>query len=80
MIYFTAQIDNINTIDSLTLEPILYVSKIRKKKVTEDSSTTYLNKKGAPNIGNKLPIKTPNQLQGKGFIDQLYRTINTAIS
>ena len=44
---------------------------ISKKKVTEDSISTYLNNKGAHNIDNKSIIETLNQLQGKGLINQL---------
>ena len=39
-------IQNINTMDNLILEAIQYISKISKKKVTEDSVSTYLNNKG----------------------------------
>ena len=46
-------IQNINTMDNLILEAIQYISKISKKKVTEDSISTYLNNKGAHNIDNK---------------------------
>ena len=44
-----------NTMDYLILEAIQYISKISKKKVTEDSISTYLNNKGARNIDNTTP-------------------------
>ena len=62
------------------LEAIKYISKISKKKVTEDSISTYLNNKGAHNIDNKSIIEILKQLQGKGLINQLYRPIDTAIT
>ena len=71
---------NINTMDNLILEAIQYISKISKKKVTEDSISTYLNNKGAHNIDNKSVIEILKQLQGKGLINQLYRPIDTAIT
>ena len=72
-------IQNTNTMGNLILEAINYISKINKKKVTEDSVSTFLNNKGAPNIGKKSIIEIPKQLQGKGLINQLYRPIDTAI-
>ena len=66
--------------DNLILEAIQYISKISKKKVTEDSISTYLNNKGAHNIDNKSIIEILKQLQGKGLINQLYRPIDTAIT
>ena len=73
-------IQNINTIDNLILEAIQYISKISKKKGTEDSISTYLNNKGVHNIDNKSVIEILKQLQGKGLINQLYRPIDTAIT
>ena len=73
-------IQNINTMDNLILETIQYISKISKKKVTEDSISTYLNNRGAHNIDNKSLIEILKQLQGKGLINQLYRPIDTAIT
>ena len=73
-------IQNINTMDNLILEAIQYISKISKKKVTEDSISTYLNNKGAHNIDNKSIIEILKQLQGKGLINQLYRPIDRAIT
>ena len=58
-------IQNINTMDNLILETIQYISKISKKKVTEDSISTYLNNKGVRNIDNKSIIEILKQLQGK---------------
>ena len=66
--------------DNLILEAIHYIIKISKKKVTEDSISTYLNNKGAHNIGNKSIIKILKQLQGKDLINQFYRSIDTAIT
>ena len=66
--------------DNLILEAIQYISKISKKKVTEDSISTYLNNKGAHNIDNKSIIEILKQLQGKGLINQLCRPVNTAIT
>ena len=71
-------IQNINTMDNLILEAIQYISKIGKKKVTEDSISTYLNNKGVHNIDNKSIIEILKQLQGKGLINQLYRPIDTS--
>ena len=51
--------------DNLILETIQYISKISKKKVTEDSISTYLNNKGVRNIDNKSIIEILKQLQGK---------------
>ena len=53
-------IQNINTIENLVLEAIHRISKISKKKVTEDSTSTYLNNKGAHNTDNKSIIETLN--------------------
>ena len=66
--------------DNLILEAIQYISKISKKKLTEDSISTYLNNKGAHNIDNKSIIEFVKQLQDKGLINQLYRPIDTAIT
>ena len=66
--------------DNLILEAIQYISKISKKKLTEDSISTYLNNKGAHNIDNKSIIEFVKQLQDKGLINQLYRRIDTAIT
>ena len=63
-------IQNINTVDTLILEAIHYISKISKKKVTDDSLSTYLNNKGAHNI-NKSINKILKQLHGKGLINQI---------
>ena len=45
-------IQNTNTMENSVLEAINYISKISKKKVTEDSISTYLNNKGAHKIYN----------------------------
>ena len=66
--------------DNLILEAIQHISKISKKKVTEDSISTYLNNKGVHNIDNKLIIEILKQLQGMGLINQLYRPIDTAVT
>ena len=66
--------------DNLILEAIQYISKISKKKVTEDSISSYLNNKGAHNIDNKSVIEILKQLHGKGLINQLYKPIYTAIT
>ena len=71
---------HINTMDNLILEAIQYISKISKKKVTEDSISTYLSNKGVHNIDNKSIIEILKQLQGKGLINQLYRPIDTAVT
>ena len=73
-------IQNINAMDNLILEAIQYIGKISKKKVTEDSISTYLNNKGAHNIDNKSIIAILKQLQGKALINQLYRPIGIAIT
>ena len=73
-------IQNITAMDNLILEAIHCISKISKKKVTEDSISTYLNNKGAHNVDNKSIIEILKQFQGKGLINQLYRPIDTAIS
>ena len=65
--------------DTLILEAIHYISKISKKKVTDDSLSTYLNNKGAHNI-NKSINKILKQLHGKGLINQIYRPTDTAIT
>ena len=54
---------SINAMDNLILEATRYISKISKKKVTEDSVSTYLNDKGAHNIDNKSIIEILKQLQ-----------------
>ena len=73
-------IQNINTMNNLILEAIQYISKISKKKVTEDSISTYLNIKVTHNNGNKSIIEILKQLQGKVLINQLYRPMDTAIT
>ena len=73
-------IQNINTIDTLILEAIHYISKTSKKKVTDDSLSTYLNNKGAHNIGNKSINEILKHLHGKGLINQIYRPTDTAIT
>ena len=65
--------------DNLILEAINYIGKIGKKKVTEDNIPTYLNNKGAHNIDNKSVIEILKQQQGKGFIKQIQRPIDTAM-
>ena len=72
-------IQNINTMDTLILEAIHYISKTSKKKVTDDSLSTYLNNKGAHNI-NKSINEILKQLHGKGLINQIYRPTDTAIT
>ena len=47
--------------DNLILEAINCISKIGKKKVTEDNISTYLNNKGAHNIDNKSVIEILKQ-------------------
>ena len=54
------------------------ISKIHKKKVTEDS--IYLNNKVENNIDNKSVIEILKRLQCKGLINQLYRPIGKAIA
>ena len=71
-------IQNINTMDNLVLETIQIISKINKKKVTEDS--TYLNNKVENNIDNKSVVEILKQLQCKGLINQLYGPIDKAIT
>ena len=73
-------IQNINTMDNLILEAIQYISKISKRKVTEDSTSTYLNNKEVHNIDNKSIIEILKQLQSKGLINQLYRPINITVT
>ena len=73
-------IQNINTIDTLILEAIHYISKTSKKKVTDDSLSTYLNNKGTHNIDNKSINEILKQLHGKGLISQIYRPTDTAIT
>ena len=65
--------------DTLILEAIHYISKTSKKKVTDDSLSTYLNNKGAHNI-NKSINEILKQLHGKGLINQIYRPTDTAIA
>ena len=65
--------------DTLILEAIHYISKTSKKKVTDDSLSTYLNNKGAHNI-NKSINEILKQLHGKGLINQIYRPTDTAIT
>ena len=72
-------IQDTNTMDNLILEAKNYISKTSKKKVTEDSISTYLNNKGAHNIDNKSIIEILKQLLGKSLINQLYRPIDTAV-
>ena len=50
-------IQDTNTMDNLIPEAKNYISKTSKKKVTEDSISTYLNNKGAHNIDNKSIIE-----------------------
>ena len=64
--------------DNLVLETIQIISKINKKKVTEDS--TYLNNKVENNIDNKSVVEILKQLQCKGLINQLYGPIDKAIT
>ena len=64
--------------DNLILEAKQYISKIKKKKVTEDS--IYLNNKAAHNIDNKSIIEILKQLQQKVLINRLCRPIDTAIT
>ena len=66
-------IQNINTMDNLILEAKQYISKIKKKKVTEES--IYLNNKAAHNIDNKSIIEILKQLQYKSLINRLCRPI-----
>ena len=65
---------------NLILEAIHYMSKIYKRKVTEDSISTYRKNKGAHNGDNKSVIEILKQLPGKGLINQLYRPTDTAIT
>ena len=51
------KIQNTDKMDNLILKPINYIRKISKKKVTEDSISTYLNNKGAHNNDNKSIIE-----------------------
>ena len=69
-------IQKTNTMNSLILEAISYISKTSKKKVTEDSVSTYLNNKGII----KSIIEILKQLQDNGLINQLYRPIDTAMT
>ena len=73
-------IQNFNKMKNLILNSIHYISKISKKKVMEDSISTYLNNKGSYNIDNKSIIEIVKQLQGMGLINQLYRPIDTAVT
>ena len=66
-------IQNINTMDNLIPEAKQYISKIKKKKVTEES--IYLNNKAAHNIDNKSFIEILKQLQYKSLINRLCRPI-----
>ena len=71
-------IQNINTIDNLVLEVLEAIQYI--SKITEDSILSYLNNKGAHDIDDKSVIEILKQLQGKALINQLYRSIDAAIT
>ena len=66
--------------ENLILQVTHCISKINKKKVTEDSISTYLNNEGAHNIDNKSIIEILKRLQCTDLINQLCRSIDTILT
>ena len=62
--------------ENLILEAINYVSKISRQKVTVESISTFLNKKGPTNINDHFITETLKDMQSKGIINKYNRPIN----
>ena len=58
------------------LEAINYVSKISRQKVTVESISTFLNKKGPSNIEDHYIMEALKDMQDKGVINKYNRLIN----
>ena len=58
------------------LEAINYVSKISRQKVTVESISAFLNKKGPSNIEDHYIIEALKDMQDKGVINKYNRLIN----
>ena len=58
------------------LEAINYVSKISRQKVTAESISTFLNKKGPSNIEDHYIMEALKDMQDKGVINKYNRPIN----
>ena len=58
------------------LEAINYVSKISRQKVTVESISTFLNKKGPSNIEDQYIMEALKDMQDKGVINKYNRLIN----
>ena len=58
------------------LEAINYVSKISRQKVTVESISTFLNKKGPSNIKDHYIMEALKDMQDKGVINKYNRFIN----
>ena len=58
------------------LEAINYVSKISRQKVTVESISTFLNKKGPSNIEDQYIMEALKDMQDKGVINKYNRPIN----
>ena len=52
--------------ENLILEAINYVSKISRQKITVESISTFLNKKGPTNINDQFITETLKDMQSKG--------------
>ena len=72
-------IQNINAVDNLILEAIRYISKIRKKKVTEDSVSTYLNNKGHITLTISQLLKFWNNYNYNDIINKPISSINRSL-
>ena len=72
-------IQNINTMDNLILEAIQYISKISKKKVTEDSVSTYLNNKGHITLTISQLLKFWNNYNYNDIINKPISSINRSL-
>ena len=57
------------------LEAINYVTKISRQKVTVESISTFLNKKGPSNIEDHYIMEALKDMQDKGVIDKCNRPI-----
>ena len=62
--------------ENLILEAINYVSQISRQKVTVESISTFLNKKGPTNINDHFITETLKDMQSKGIINKYNRPIN----
>ena len=68
--------DKYNTMENSILEAINYVSKISRQKVTVESISAFLNKKGPSNIEDHYIMEALKDMQDKGVINKYNRLIN----